>query len=63
MGYIIHCSNVAPESGCPHSVRGDTVEELMKNAQEHAKEHGIVEVTPELVERLQQFIENEEVPA
>ncbi|HEU4759908.1 MAG TPA: DUF1059 domain-containing protein [Dehalococcoidia bacterium] len=62
MGYIIHCRKVVPESGCAHSVRGDTIEELMKNTQEHAKEHGIVEVTPELVERLQQFIEDE-VPA
>ncbi len=59
MGYIIHCSNVAPESGCPHSIRGNTVEELLKNAEQHAKEHGIVEVTPELVERLKSLIEKE----
>jgi len=59
MGYVIHCVRVVPESGCPHSIRGDTVEELLKNAEEHAKEHGIVEVTPELLERLKSFIEQE----
>ncbi len=59
MGYVIRCQKVVPESGCAHAVRGDTEEELLKNAEQHAKEHGIVEVTPELVERLKQFIEQE----
>ncbi len=59
MGKVIHCAKVVPESGCPHSIRGATEEEVIKNAGEHAKEHGIVEVTPELVQRLKSFIENE----
>jgi predicted small metal-binding protein len=59
---IIHCAKVVPESGCPHSIRGETEEEVLNNAREHAKEHGIVDVTPELVERLKSFIEDE-VPA
>ncbi len=62
MGKVIHCRRVVPESGCPHAIRGATVGEVLKNAEEHAKEHGIVEVTPELVERLKSFIE-EELPA
>jgi predicted small metal-binding protein len=59
MAKVIHCQKVVPESGCAHSVRGETEEELLKNAEQHAKEHGIVEVTPELIERLKSFIEEE----
>ncbi len=59
MGKVIQCAKVVPESGCPHVMRGATEEEVLRNAQEHAKEHGIVEVTPELVERLKSFIEDE----
>ncbi len=59
MGKVIHCQKVVPQSGCPHSVRGATVEEVLKNAQQHAKEHGITQVTPELIERLKSFIEDE----
>jgi predicted small metal-binding protein len=40
-------------------VRGETEEELMKNAAEHAKGHGIVEVTPELMERVRANIQDE----
>ena len=39
-----------PSSGCKHVVRGETVEEVMQKAAEHAKEHGIRQVTPELIE-------------
>jgi predicted small metal-binding protein len=59
MSYVIRCSKVVPDSGCPHSIRGETEDELMRNAREHAKEHGIVQVTPELVERLKSFVERE----
>lgn len=59
MGKIIQCSKVVPESGCPHVMRGATEDEVLRNAREHAREHGIVEVTPELVERLKSFIEDE----
>jgi predicted small metal-binding protein len=53
MAKIVDCSKVDPSTGCSHVVRGETEEELMKKAAEHAKEHGIVEVTPELMERVQ----------
>ena len=48
-----------PASGCTHVVRGETEEELLRNAAEHAKEHGIVEVTPELLEQVKANIEDE----
>ncbi|MDO8616527.1 MAG: DUF1059 domain-containing protein [Dehalococcoidia bacterium] len=59
MPKVIHCKRVVPDSGCAHSVRGATEEELLRNAEEHAREHGIVEITPELVEQLKSFIEEE----
>ena len=39
--------------------RGETMEELMVNAQAHAKEHGITEVTPELMEKIKAHIEDD----
>ena len=59
MGKIIDCNKVNPASGCSHVVRGATEEELLKNAAVHAKEHGIVEVTPELLEHVKANIEDE----
>jgi predicted small metal-binding protein len=59
MGKIVDCGKVDPSTGCSHVVRGATEEELMKNAAEHAKEHGIVEVTPELMERVRANIQEE----
>ena len=62
MGKIIYCNKVNPASGCTHVVRGETEEELLKNAEAHAREHGIVDVTPELLEQIKANIEDE-VPA
>ncbi len=62
MGKIIDCNKVNPASGCTHVVRGETEQELLKNAEAHAKEHGIVDVTPELLEQIKANIEDE-VPA
>jgi predicted small metal-binding protein len=59
MGKIIDCNKVNPVSGCSHVVRGATEEELLKNAAEHAKEHGIVQVTPELLEEIKAYIQEE----
>jgi predicted small metal-binding protein len=41
MGKIVECAKVDPSSGCTHVVRGNTEEEVLKNAAEHAKQHGI----------------------
>ena len=48
----LDCAAVDPSSGCRHVVRGDTEEEVVGYAAEHAQQHGIREVTPELMERV-----------
>jgi predicted small metal-binding protein len=52
MAKILECAKVDPSSGCKHIVRGETEEEVLQKAAEHAKVHGIREVTPELIERV-----------
>ena len=52
MAKILECAKVDPSSGCKHVVRGETVEEVLQKAGEHAKEHGIRQVTSELIERV-----------
>ena len=59
MGKIIECAKVDPSSGCKHVVRGQTEEELLKNAMEHAKQHGIREVTPELKAKVRAAVRDE----
>ena len=58
MSKIVDCNKVNPTSGCHHVVRGDTEEELLQNAAEHAKEHGM-EPTPELLEMVKGFVEED----
>jgi predicted small metal-binding protein len=52
MSMALECAKVDPSSGCQHIIRGETEEEVLQKAAEHAKEHGIREVTPELMERV-----------
>jgi len=52
MPKVLECAKVDPSSGCQHVVRGETEDEVLRNAAEHAQEHGIREVTPELMERV-----------
>jgi predicted small metal-binding protein len=59
MGKIVECAKVDPSSGCQHVVRGATEEEVLKNAAEHAKLHGIREVTPELKAKVKAAIRDE----
>ena len=59
MGKMIECAKVDPSSGCAHVVRGNTEEEVLKNAMEHAKEHGIRQVTPELMAKVKGAIRDE----
>ncbi|MDQ5871205.1 MAG: DUF1059 domain-containing protein [Acidobacteriota bacterium] len=58
MAKIIECHKVNPSSECDHVVRGRDENELMANAQAHAREHGL-EPTPELMEQVRSFIEEE----
>jgi predicted small metal-binding protein len=59
MGKIVECGKVDPTSGCKHVVRGKTEEEVLKNAMEHAKKHGIREATPELMAKVKAAIRDE----
>ncbi len=52
MAEILECAKVDPSSGCQHIVRGETEEEVLQKAAEHAEQHGIRQVTPELVARV-----------
>ena len=56
MAKIIECATVDPSSGCQHVVRGETEDEVLRNAAEHAKEHGIGEVTPEMMAQVKAAI-------
>ena len=59
MSKIIECAKVDPSSGCSHVVRGKDEQEVLKNAMEHAKQHGIREATPELMAKVKQAIRDE----
>jgi len=52
MAKILECAKVDPASGCQKILRGETEDQILQKAAEHAREHGIREVTPELIERL-----------
>jgi predicted small metal-binding protein len=58
MAKILKCAEVDPESGCQHIIRGETEEEVLQEAAEHAKQHGIREVTPKLIELVKANIRN-----
>jgi predicted small metal-binding protein len=59
MGKIVECAKVDPSSGCKHVIRGQTEEEILRRAMEHAKQHGIREVTPELMAKVKGAIRDE----
>ncbi len=51
MAKILECAKVDPSSGCKHIIQGETEEGVLQKAAEHAKEHGIRQVTLELIKR------------
>ncbi len=59
MGKVIHCKKVNPSSECDHVIRGETEEDVLRQAGAHAKEHGL-EPTPELIEKVRSAIEDEQ---
>jgi predicted small metal-binding protein len=59
MPKVIACAEVDPSSGCEFVARGETEEEVLEKAREHAKEHGVHEVTPELLEKVKAHIRDE----
>ncbi len=58
MGKIIECHKVNPTSECDHVVRGRDESEVMRNAEMHAREHGL-EPTPELMAQVRSYVEDE----
>jgi predicted small metal-binding protein len=58
MAKVLSCAEVDPSSGCTHVIKGETEEEVLRLAKEHAKEHGIREVTPEMIEKVKKHIRN-----
>ena len=58
MAKVLECAKVDPSSGCNYVVRGETEEEVLQKASEHAKDHGIDKVTPEMKENLRKNIQN-----
>jgi predicted small metal-binding protein len=58
MGKVIECHKVNPTSDCDHVVRGRDESEVMRNAAEHAREHGL-EPTPELMAQVRAQMEDE----
>jgi predicted small metal-binding protein len=48
----VECAKVDPSSGCNQVIRGNTEQEVMQKAAEHAKQHGIRQMTPELMEKV-----------
>jgi predicted small metal-binding protein len=59
MSKVIECAKVDPSSGCKQVIRGKNEEEVLKNAMEHAKQHGIREVTPDLMAKVKGAIRDE----
>jgi predicted small metal-binding protein len=59
MAKIIECAKVDPSSGCNHVIRGKNDEEVLRNAMEHAKQHGNRQATPELMAKAKSFIREE----
>ncbi len=57
MAKMVDCGEVNPASGCGHVIRGETEEEVLQKAAEHAKtEHGM-EPTPELLAMVKEHIQ------
>lgn len=56
---VVECGKVDPSSGCKHVVRGRDDAEVMQKAAEHAKEHGIRDVSPEMAAKVRQMIHEE----
>ena len=52
MAKMVECSKVDPSSGCKQVIRGAPEQEVIQKASEHAKQHGIRQMTPELMEKV-----------
>lgn len=58
MAKVIRCRDVGFD--CDHAIRAETAEEALQQAAEHAKsEHGLEEVTPEVVAKVKAVMREE----
>jgi predicted small metal-binding protein len=58
MAKIIDCGKVNPASGCGHVIRGESDEDVLIKAAEHAqKEHGL-QPTPELMSAVKGHVQD-----
>lgn len=57
MAKTISCKDVGPD--CTFTASAETEAELMQKVAVHASEHGIMEVTPELLEKVKAAIKDE----
>jgi predicted small metal-binding protein len=52
MAKIVECAKVDPSSGCNQVIRGTTEQEVLQKAQEHVKQHGVRQMTPEMMQKV-----------
>ncbi len=57
MAKVISCREAGQD--CDEVIRGQTEEEVLQKAAEHAKQHGLVEATPALAAQLRGLIKEE----
>jgi predicted small metal-binding protein len=58
MTKVLRCSDIKP--GCDFEIRGNSEEEVMKQATAHAKTaHNIQDITPELASKVRSAIHEE----
>lgn len=56
---VVECAKVDPSSGFKEVIRGKDEAEVMRKAAEHAKTHGLRDVTPELQAKVRASIHEE----
>jgi predicted small metal-binding protein len=58
MPKVLNCVEIVP--GCAHTMSGDTEDEVMRQAAEHAaQEHDMTDISPELAEKIRGRIKDE----
>jgi predicted small metal-binding protein len=58
MAKMVDCGKVNPASGCNHVIRGETEEETLRLAAEHAKQDHGMDPSPELMDKVKQNMTN-----
>ncbi len=59
MAKILRCKHIGPDTNCQFEAKGETEDEILKQVAEHASGvHGITEITPELVEKARQNMQD-----